>query len=224
MNRVADKSKILCPFFYTILCFVFIFGLVWLEESQLTKELSNSQAVASEETIQAPDVHQKLSPTVPRLDILDGAGGASLEPKKELTSEEMIDSYVFDICSRYSDSENPVDPNVIRAQIFYESCYDSNAVGGDGAYLGLMQIAPKWNGDRMARLGVTDLMDPYSNILVGVDCLSELMQSHDLPLALMMYNGVSNAKERYKNGDLNEYTINVLNRAEKLASEGAMYG
>ena len=36
-----------------------------------------------------------------------------------------------------------------------------------------MQIIPRYSASRMAKLGVTNLYDPASNILVGIDLLAE---------------------------------------------------
>ena len=46
----------------------------------------------------------------------------------------------------------------------------------NGGCIGLMQVYEKYHKDRMKRLGVTDLYDPYSNILVGTDILMELAE------------------------------------------------
>lgn len=44
----------------------------------------------------------------------------------------------------------------------------------------------------MERLGVDDLFDPYSNILVGADYLMELAEKHgDVALVLSIYHGES---------------------------------
>ena len=50
-----------------------------------------------------------------------------------------------------------------------------NVMGDNGNSYGYMQIQPRWHEDRMERLGVTDLTDPYSNFRVGCDFLAELL-------------------------------------------------
>lgn len=76
-------------------------------------------------------------------------------------------------------------PELIQAIVEKESNYNANAVSSHGA-IGLMQIIPRWNQYRMDRLGVTDLTDPYQNILCGTDLIAELADKYeDLYLVLM---------------------------------------
>ena len=61
-----------------------------------------------------------------------------------------------------------------------------------------MQIQPKWHGERMARLGVTDLMDPYQNVLTGCDILAEKLAEYgNLHDALSAYNAGSPCNNGY---------------------------
>lgn len=64
-----------------------------------------------------------------------------------------------------------------------------NIIGDGGASTGYMQVQRKWHQNRMDRLGVTDLSDPYGNFRVGLDYLSELYEKYnDWSLALTVYN------------------------------------
>ena len=67
--------------------------------------------------------------------------------------------------------------------------------GGDSA--GYMQVQEKWHRDRMERLGVDDLTDPYGNFLVGCDFLAELLESYELEEALTAYNSGKAGKSAY---------------------------
>ena len=80
-----------------------------------------------------------------------------------------------------------LDPALVIAVIWRESCYQVDAVGDAGQAIGLMQIQPRWHGDRMDRLGVTDLEDPRSNILVGCDILSEVIGRYGVTGGLTYY-------------------------------------
>jgi hypothetical protein len=77
----------------------------------------------------------------------------------------------------------------------------------------------------MARLGVTDLFDPYGNVLVGVDYLAELLAEYgDMGMALTAYNaGPSGAYEYYFSNGIyaNEYAEAVLEQSE-IFDEGAI--
>lgn len=101
------------------------------------------------------------------------------------------------------------------AIIEQESSGQADAVNGDCK--GLMQIDEKWHGDRMERLGVTDLYDPYSNILVGVDYLAELAaEDDDLYTVLMIYSGTADVVKRGETGDWSDYAKEVVARSAEL--------
>lgn len=121
--------------------------------------------------------------------------------------------YIIDISKQYG-----VAPELIEAIIESESGGDADAVSPHGA-IGLMQIVPKYNQDRMERLGVTDLHDPYSNILVGTDLLMEYADRYeDLPTVLMCYNEgeYSDAVNRADDGYISEYAKKVIRRSDQL--------
>ena len=77
--------------------------------------------------------------------------------------------YTLQLCSQYG-----IDYSVVFSVIQQESHFNPNAVSASGSGAsGLMQIIPRFSAGRMAKLGVTNLFDPASNILVGVDMLAE---------------------------------------------------
>lgn len=134
----------------------------------------------------------------------------SKEQPREPTFEEIVASYVFNICQSYP----KVDPYIVLSVIYQESRFTPNV--SSGKCVGLMQVSTYWHQDRAARLGVTDFWDPYSNILVGVDLLNELMDmvDGDIYRALTRYNGGSG---------INNYAREVINRANEYR-EGNVYG
>lgn len=127
-----------------------------------------------------------------------------------LSERELIDSYIVAICSKYN-----IDPAFIKSVIQSESEYDPNSKTGD--CLGLMQVSRYWHTDRAERLGVTDFYDPYSNILLGVDYLSELFDKYKDPrLVLMLYNMDHNtAFKLYAKGTISTYAKTVISKAEE---------
>lgn len=136
------------------------------------------------------------------------------------TFEEVVASYVFDICSDYPN----VDPYLILSIICQESRFTPNV--SNGGCVGLMQISEYWHKDRAARLGVTDFWDPYSNILLGVDLVNELLDrtNGDIYYALMLYNQTySSAKSMYSQGIISQYAKDVVQRAN-LYKEGYFDG
>jgi len=137
------------------------------------------------------------------------------EPPKQLTQRELIDEYVSEISNLYN-----FDKYIIHSVIWHESRYEPNAK--NTTHLGLMQVSTRWHMGRAERLGVTNFYDPYGNILLGVDYLSEISNRYDdIRLVLMTYNmGDKRAKELFNNGDISNYALSVLNRAEELRTGG----
>ena len=82
-----------------------------------------------------------------------------------------------------------------------------NVMGDDGASCGYMQVQEKWHRERMERLGVTDLMDPFGNFRVGCDFLAELMGKYPTQEALTAYNSGSPG--------YNQYSYDVMANYEK---------
>lgn len=95
---------------------------------------------------------------------------------------------------------------------FIESFIEAESSGvptaSNGNCKGLMQVYEAVHRDRMKRLGVTNLYDPYQNILVGTDILVELFERYedDTALIVAMYNGQSDARRRTENFDFAAYT------------------
>ena len=93
-----------------------------------------------------------------------------------------------------------------------------NIYGDSGESAGYMQVQERWHGDRMERLGVTDLTDPYSNFLVGCDYLAELVEKErGIEWTLHAYNGgMSYANKLAKAGKVSKYAKNVLDYMNNL--------
>lgn len=131
-------------------------------------------------------------------------------PSKQVHAEEkpyiseVYYPYIVEVCEEYN-----IKPELIASIIWHESRWNENATNGD--CIGLMQINPKWQTERMKRLGVSSLLDGQANILVGVDYISELMhENDDLYLVLMKYNmHRTTAYKNFNNGNYSEYAINV---------------
>lgn len=96
-----------------------------------------------------------------------------------------------------------------------------NVVGDGGKSFGYMQVQPKWHQERMDRYGVTDLMDPYSNFLVGCDYLAELAdKDRGIQWMLHAYNGgPSYANKMAKAGKVSQYASAVLDYMNRLTKE-----
>ena len=96
-----------------------------------------------------------------------------------------------------------------------------NITGDGGESFGYMQVQPRWHSDRMDRYGVTDLMDPYGNFLVGCDYLAELAaKDRGIEWMLHAYNGgPAYANDLAKVGKTSQYAKDVLNYMNILITE-----
>ena len=124
-----------------------------------------------------------------------------------------LQDYIFKLCE-----ERDIEPALVIAIIERESKYEASTVGDSGDSLGLMQIQPKWHSERMVRLGAKDLLNPFDNVLVGIDILDELMDSgNSLEWALMAYNGGNAYAYRLvSEGVISEYATTVINTSITL--------
>ena len=131
----------------------------------------------------------------------------------EVGLRDDLQRYVQRVCRDYE-----VAPCVVLAMIEIESkgTFKANIEGDGGDSIGLMQIQPRWHEKRIRDLGVTDLMDPEQNILVGVDFLAEMLEitQGDYDTALSYYNSGSATGGR-------NYAHAVLCRSEQIL-EGSM--
>lgn len=109
-----------------------------------------------------------------------------------------------------------IDPCLLQAMCEKES--SKNIYAENGTCKGLMQISEKWHTGRMEELGITDIYDPYSNILLAADYLSELSKTNDdVYYMLMRYNmKTSTANELYDNGQVTDYALGIVAREQEL--------
>ena len=116
--------------------------------------------------------------------------------------------------------ETGVTYELALAVICKETNFRNIKVDGGDSY-GYMQVQPRWHSDRMDRYGVTDLMDPYGNFLVGCDYLAELAaKDRGIEWILHGYNGgPSYANDMAKAGEISQYAKDVLNYMNILNME-----
>lgn len=128
-----------------------------------------------------------------------------------LSGEELINNHIQEICEIYN-----IEPALVQSIIYHESRYNADARNNN--CVGLMQINKPYHIYRAEKLGIVDFYDPHSNILLGVDYLSELFNVYGDPvLVLMVYNmGDSRAITLYKQGIINEYARKVLAREKEI--------
>ena len=130
--------------------------------------------------------------------------------------EPELQDYINQLCDDYN-----VDMPLVLAVIGQESNYNAGALGDDGNSIGLMQIQPQYHQQRMDRLGVTDLLDPYQNVTVGIDLLAELInENKGAEWAVTAYNAGAAAADYNKTiGIRSEYVESVLMLREMIENE-----
>lgn len=153
---------------------------------------------------------------------LDAGNGSTTEYECCITWNSMNaeDTWILEEYQKYCAEigrKYNICPELLIAMIERESngrAGASNSVGDTG----LLQVNPKWHYRRMERLGVTDLYDPYENITVAADYLSELFkQEDDLYLVLMKYNmNPKIAEKLYREGNYSKYAMGIAKRAWEL--------
>ena len=123
-----------------------------------------------------------------------------------------LQEHIKGLCDDYG-----VDMPLVLAVIGQESNYNAGAVGDGGNSIGLMQIQPKWHQNRMDKLGVTDLTDPYQNVTVGIDLLAGLIEKGGTRWAIMAYNaGAETADYHTAIGTITKYAAEVERLREEI--------
>lgn len=128
---------------------------------------------------------------------------------------EKMQIYTYCLCKQYG-----VRYSLIVAMIEHESGYVFDRLGDDGNSKGYMQIYESAHPDRMEELGCTELMNPYQNVRIGIDYISELIQKYGtMQDALAAYNyGEAGAKEHlWSNGIyVYEYNETIMRRMKEI--------
>ena len=125
--------------------------------------------------------------------------------------ETYIKQEYVEYCTEIGE-EYDICPEILMALIEMESSGKADALSADGTCKGLCQMKESCHKDRMERLGVTDIYDPYGNILMCADFLTELGAKYqDIAIVLGRFHGESKAEIKVSN-----YTTWILERSEEL--------
>ncbi len=133
---------------------------------------------------------------------------------------ESVRVYLYNLCL-----EKKLSYPLMLALIEAESGYKWDSSSHDGTCKGYCMIADKWHYDRMERLGVNDIYNPYQNISVSVDYIVELFEKYqEVHQVLMCYNcGESRAKEMWSDGIADtSYSRKIVRREAEISQE--IYG
>lgn len=116
---------------------------------------------------------------------INSKSGPVNQAKRSLSGKELYVYYIYDVCERYFPD---LDPVIVQAVMEVESDYQPQTYSYAGA-TGLMQVIPKYHSWRMYKYGLSDIWDPYTNIVVGADFLNESYTKYgSYQYALLAYN------------------------------------
>ena len=129
--------------------------------------------------------------------------------EKEQTFEEWLKEYCY---------SKHISPYLVMAVIETESKGQTDIIGDSGNSFGLMQIQKRFHTERMNKLGVTDLLVPKQNVIVGVDVLLELFRQNDnINWVLMAYNGGIGYANRMQY--VSRYALDVIDNMEMIEND-----
>ena len=158
-------------------------------------------AVAASSALPKEPEHDPATRTADMAEMGITSGDTAVTYDIPLSDE--FQAYVTEVCDSYG-----LDVRIVYGVMWQESRFTPDAIGDHGQSFGMCQIKRKWHEDRIARLGVTDLLDPYQNVLVACDYLSELLGA---------YGDYRSALTAYRYGDLvitgEDYASVVMTKA-----------
>jgi hypothetical protein len=220
-----NTSTIIIVIFLVVIMVLELYILGGLRLNNNIEDVTDSKVIETTDSpeeyggliIEGPPEDLRMAP-----DVMEDSPDEAVEENAEAAVTKLyydvpldidLQEHIFAVCEIYD-----VDPAVIISMIARESSFRANAMGDGGESYGLMQIKKKWHKARMERLGVTDLLDPYQNVTVGIDLLAELLRYGDsLEWALMCYNGgYAYADKRIANGKISDYAKGVIGMSKEL--------
>ncbi len=136
--------------------------------------------------------------------------GAADTDTKDTWIPEEYRQYCEEIGAKYA-----ISPELLIAIIEKESSGQPQVYNGNCK--GLMQINEPYHRERMQKLGVTNIYDPYGNIMLGADYLLDLfLEYQETGTVLMVYNGSARAVERGEAVDYTKYASEIIERTAFL--------
>ena len=164
-----------------------------MEESriQASIEASIAESIAEEERRRAEEEAKRQAAIEARFAMAkrDGLGieKAHLDFIPARFDDRLV-AYTLNLCKKFGLSEHYM---VIFAMICQESNFKTDDISGSGnnKSYGFLQIIPRFHKDVLEKYGVSDMMDPTSNLLVGLDIFSDYFhqEGNDINRALLRY-------------------------------------
>ncbi len=143
-------------------------------------------------------------------------------PLYDVPLDVELQFFIDRLCESYH-----IDAAIIMAMIERESNFKADAIGDNGHSHGLMQIQERFHLERMERLGCDNLLDPYQNVLVGIDYLAEQLERYeDIEKALVAYNAGPTGAYKYwfsRGMYSSDYSKAVLERSKNIKKGTVFY-
>ena len=113
-----------------------------------------------------------------------------------------------------------ISPILLQAIARVESQYTTDLTNSSGA-VGICQVVPKYNKDRMDRLGITDLKNPYYNMVLCAEYIKDMRTlspyGNDQNFIIMSYHaGINGATSKYEKNMSTDYVTSVSQTIKEL--------
>ena len=219
MKNTGKGEKILTAILALLIAIIITVAVKAQGAADKAKEQAQTVAVSIEptenKTQEVPSQEEEKKET--------GEAAQEEEQAEYIPSTKAEDGYIselqiMEITSEVGSLYN-ICPELLQAICYHESRYCITAE--NDTCKGLMQLNINYMAERMERLGVTDIYDEYSNVLLAADYIAELRDTttygDDLYYVLMRYNmTTATANEFYEQGKVSAYAENVAAYAMEL--------
>ena len=210
MKIKKTRNEIRRDRIFTTACFILLAAFT-LIVCTIADAITKNVAVNRDSVV----VYQEEGQPVPTDDIVE------VEPEPEIdiypvNLDADLQRYIIETCEEYT-----INPSIIIAMCFYESSFNADAIGDNGAGMGLMGINPRWCWPEMEKLNCPDMRDPYQNVTVGIDIFAQKLAKYDgnTEMALMSYNAGDAGAHRLwfdKGIYSTTYSSNIMNMSLAL--------
>ena len=210
MKTKKTRNEICRYRIFATACLILITAFI-LIVCTIADAITNNVAVNRDSVV----VYQEEGQPVPADNIVE----PELEPEIDIYPVNLdadLQRYIIETCEEYT-----INPSIIIAMCFYESSFNADAIGDNGAGMGLMGINPRWCWPEMEKLNCPDMRDPYQNVTVGIDIFAQKLAKYDwnTEMALMSYNaGDAGAHRLWFNKGIysTTYSSNIINMSWDL--------
>lgn len=223
-TNIEKRITIICDIL--VLIIVVLFFKTVLIVSNLEKDIINEQKklkvviIEQQKIINNIKEQKKIKPiivkeqtTVPIIPVIIKPTYFINVSNGQITKESLMSICKF-IGPTYS-----ISPELLYAMCEKESTRFVNA--RNGSCKGLMQINEKFHKSRMQSLNISNIYDPYGNILLAADFMNELKkEKNNVYYNLMRYNmATTTANKLFANGQISNYALSIVSHSKVLEKE-----